>query len=61
MPTTGLQLIASGHSLTDAYMAFDVDEYAALYQLTGDAHLTWKGVLRLPRRMGGREAEDFSV
>jgi hypothetical protein len=38
VPTTGLQLIASGHSLTDAYMSFDVDEYAALYQLNGDAH-----------------------
>ena len=38
MPTAGLQLISTGHSLVDAYMAFDVDEFAQLYQLTGDAH-----------------------
>jgi hypothetical protein len=36
--TTGLQLISSGHSLVDAYMGFDVDEYARLYRLTGDAN-----------------------
>jgi hypothetical protein len=38
VPTTGLQLIATGHSLVDAYMAFDVDEYAKLYRHTGDDH-----------------------
>ena len=38
VPTTGLQLIAAGHSLVDAYMAFDVDEYARLYRHTGDKH-----------------------
>lgn len=38
VPTTGLQLISSGHSLVDAYMAYDVDEYARLYKYTGDAH-----------------------
>lgn len=38
LPTIGMQLIASGHSLTDMYMAFDVDEYAMLYRLTGDEH-----------------------
>jgi hypothetical protein len=36
--TVGLQLIATGHSLVDAYMCFDVDEYAKLYRLTGDEH-----------------------
>ena len=34
----GLQLIATGHSLVDMYMAFEVDEYARLYKLTHDAH-----------------------
>jgi len=38
VPTAGLQLIASGHSLVDAYMAFDADEFARLYTLTGDTH-----------------------
>ena len=38
VPTTGLQLISTGHSLVDAYMAFDVDEFAALHALTGDTH-----------------------
>ncbi len=36
--TVGLQLISTGHSLVDAYMAFDVDEYARLAKLTGDRH-----------------------
>jgi len=36
--TVGLQLIASGHSLVDAYMAWDVASYAKLYRYTGDAH-----------------------
>lgn len=38
VPTTGLQLIATGHSLVDAYMAFDVASFARLYRLTGDRH-----------------------
>jgi hypothetical protein len=38
VPTVGLQLISTGHSLVDAYMSFDADEYARLYQYTGDAH-----------------------
>lgn len=36
--TVGLQLIASGHSLVDAYMAWDVASYAKLSRYTGDAH-----------------------
>ena len=36
--TVGLQLISTGHSLVDAYMAFDADEYAILYDLTKDEH-----------------------
>lgn len=38
LSTVGVQLIASGHSLVDDYMCFDTDEYAKLYQYTGDAH-----------------------
>ncbi|MCR6630454.1 MAG: hypothetical protein NVV74_10600 [Magnetospirillum sp.] len=38
VPTTGMQLIATGHSLIDAYMAFDVASFAKLYRLTGDPH-----------------------
>ena len=37
-PTYGTQLIASGHSLVDEYMAFEVDEYAKLARWTGDGH-----------------------
>ena len=37
-PTTGLQLISTGHSLVDEYMACDADEYAKLYKYTGDEH-----------------------
>lgn len=36
--TVGQQLISTGHSLTDAYMAFDTDEYAKLFRLTADSH-----------------------
>ncbi len=43
--TVGLQLIATGHSLADAYMAFDVDEFAQLAKLTSDAH--YREVARL--------------
>jgi uncharacterized protein YyaL (SSP411 family) len=45
VPTTGLQLISTGHSLVDAYMAFDADEYAQLWKWTGDAH--YRDVARL--------------
>ena len=38
VPTVGLQLIATGHSLADAFMGFDVDEYARLYRHTNDRH-----------------------
>jgi hypothetical protein len=38
IPTVGMQGIATGHSLTDMYMAFDVDEFAELYLHTGDKH-----------------------
>ena len=38
VPTVGLQLIATGHSLADAFMGFDVDEYARLYRYTNDRH-----------------------
>ena len=45
VPTTGLQLISTGHTLVDAYMAFDADEYARLWLLTGDSH--YRDVARL--------------
>lgn len=38
VPTTGLQLIATGHSLVDNYMTFNPDDFALLYKLTGDEH-----------------------
>jgi hypothetical protein len=38
VPTYGTQLIATGHSLVDDYMAFDVDEYARLAVWSGDDH-----------------------
>jgi hypothetical protein len=38
VPTYGTQLIASGHSLVDEYMSYDVDEYAKLGRWTGDVH-----------------------
>jgi len=38
VPTMGLSIIATGHSLCDEYMAFDVDEFAGLYKLTGNRH-----------------------
>jgi len=40
VPTYGVQLIATGHSLVDDYMSFDVDEYARLARSTGDEHYT---------------------
>lgn len=43
--TVGLQLIATGHSLVDEYMAFDVGTYASLWKHTGDSH--YRDVARL--------------
>tara|TARA_R110002049_G_scaffold307720_2_gene509205 strand:- start:32874 stop:35102 length:2229 start_codon:yes stop_codon:yes gene_type:complete len=57
--TIGLQLISTGHSLVDAYMAFDTDEYAKLSVYSNDAHYmdvasillhNTKGMLGLPER-----------
>lgn len=59
VPTVGIQLISTGHSLADAYMAFDADEYAKLSVLSGDDHYkevaaillhNTKGMLGLPGR-----------
>lgn len=59
VPTVGIQLISTGHSLADAYMAFDADEYAELSVLSGDDHYkevaaillhNTKGMLGLPGR-----------
>ncbi len=59
IPTVGIQLISTGHSLADAYMAFDTDEYAELSVLSGDDHYkevaaillhNTKGMLGLPGR-----------
>ena len=36
--TVGAQLIATGHSLVDQYMAFDVGNFAKLFTYTGDEH-----------------------
>ena len=38
LPTVGIQLISTGHSLTDMYMAFDTDEFAELYLKSDDRH-----------------------
>ena len=38
VPTVGAQLIATGHSLIDQYMAFDVASFAKLYSYSGDRH-----------------------
>jgi hypothetical protein len=38
IPTIGLQLIATGHSLVDEYMSDDVGDYAKLYFFTKDPH-----------------------
>jgi hypothetical protein len=38
VPTVGLQLISTGHSLADEYMSFDADEFARMYVYAGDAH-----------------------
>ncbi len=58
--TVGLQLISTGHSLVDCYMAFDTDEFARLGVYTGDSHYlqvarillhNTKSMLALPGRM----------
>jgi hypothetical protein len=58
--TVGLQLICTGHSLVDACMAFDADEFAELAKLTGDSHCrdvarlllhNTKNMLTLPGRV----------
>ena len=58
--TIGLQCISTGHSLTDMYMAYDVDEFADLYLQTGDKHYydvamillhNTKAMLALPGRV----------
>ncbi|MDR1790029.1 MAG: family 43 glycosylhydrolase, partial [Opitutaceae bacterium] len=36
--TVGMQLVATGHTGDDAYMAWDVASYARLYRETGDPH-----------------------
>ncbi len=57
--TIGLQLISTGHSLVDAYMAFDTDEFAKLSVYSKDEHYmdvasillhNTKGMLGLPER-----------
>jgi hypothetical protein len=57
--TIGIQLISTGHSLADAYMAFDADDFAKMYAYTGDSHYkkvaaillhNTKGMLGLPGR-----------
>ena len=59
VPTAGLQLISTGHSLVDAYMAFDADEFADLFLRTKDPHFlevarlllhNTKAMLALPGR-----------
>lgn len=38
VPTYGTQLIATGHSLVDEFMAFNVPDYARLARLVNDPH-----------------------
>jgi hypothetical protein len=73
--TIGLQLISSGHSLVDDYMAFDADEYARMYLYTGDPHYfdvagillhNTKSMIALPARPydlrgSGWQQEHFSL
>jgi hypothetical protein len=58
--TIGLQLISTGHSLVDAYMAFDADEFAKLSVWANDPHSrkvaeillhNTKGMLAVPGRL----------
>jgi hypothetical protein len=60
--TVGLQLISTGHSLADQYMAFDVGSYRRLARYTGDDHYhevadillhNTKAMLSLPSRTLG--------
>jgi hypothetical protein len=60
VPTTGVQLISTGHSGADCYMAFDTDEFAKLYTITADTHYynvakillhNTKGMMALPGRL----------
>lgn len=60
VPTTGVQLISTGHSGADCYMAFDTDEFAQLYKITSDTHYydvakvllhNTKGMMALPGRL----------
>ena len=62
VPTTGLQLVCTGHSLVFEYMAFEVDEFAKLYRYTGDDHYrevaeillhNTKSMIALPGRLYG--------
>lgn len=66
--TVGIQLISTGHSLVDAYMAFDVDEYAKLSVLGKDKHYldvarillhNTKGMLAVPDRTYGLRGAGF--
>lgn len=75
VPTTGFQLIATGHSLVDAYMSFDVDEFTRLYRHTSDEHYlevarlllhNTKAMIALPGRLydlrgPGWQQEHFSL
>jgi hypothetical protein len=58
VPTTGLQLIATGHSLIDAYMAFDVASFAKLYRLTGDRHYLEVATILLHNTKAGIQLPD---
>lgn len=60
VPTTGVQLISTGHSGADCYMAFDTDEFAQLFKITSDTHFydvskillhNTKGMIALPGRL----------
>ena len=62
VPTTGVQLICTGHSLVDQYMAFEADEFARLYRYTDDEHYrevaelllhNTKSMIALPGRLYG--------
>ena len=68
VPTIGLQLIATGHSLVDNYMTFNPDDFALLYKLTGDKHYlevarlllhNTKNMLALPGRKYDLKAEGW--
>ena len=70
VPTTGFQLIATGHSLVDAYMAYSVGDYARLARYTGDPHYqevalillhNTKAMVALPGRMLGLREPGLQV